>query len=287
LALSIWNLFDAYNCAKRKNSQEFENLRKQSKDPWLATFLSNVFLGSGYFYIKNWLLGIFSSFLIFFSYNISFFLEPIAYAIVSYFTYIFSPVRRENSKNMALMVAILIAISGLLNAGWAFSLKRYGVETRLIASGAMEPNLSKADRILIDKFSYHFQEPKRGDIIVFSPTDALIKEQYQDAFIKRIVGLPGDKVELKNEKVYINNQALAEDKYLSPNQQTFIDVCVSGKQPPYLAKSVTIPSESYLVLGDNRNSSYDGRCWGVVPRDLIIGKAYKRFFPLERVGAIN
>ena len=289
--LYIWNLFDAYNCAKSKNSQEFESLRKQSKDPWLATFLSNSFLGIGYFYIGKWLLGILAIILIIICANLSLFLLPIVYAVISYFTYVFSPVHRENSKNMALIVAILIAVSGLLNVGWM--IRAYAVEARWIPSGAMEPTLHgspnawEADRILVDKFSYRFQSPKRGDIIVFMPTDELVKEQYHDAFIKRIVGLPGEKVELKNGQVYINNQALAENKYLSTNQRTVIDVCTAGMQSPYLAKPVTIPSESYLVLGDNRSSSYDSRCWGVVPKNLIIGKAYKIFFPIDRQGAIN
>ncbi|AFY43572.1 signal peptidase I [Nostoc sp. PCC 7107] len=287
--LAIWNLFDAYHCAKSKNSPEFESIRKASKDPWLGTFLSNLFLGIGYFYIGKWLLGILAIILIIICASISLFLLPIVYAVISYFTYVFSPVHRENSKNMALILAIFIAISGLLNIGWI--IRTYGVEARWIPSGAMEPTLHgtpnqwEADKILVDKFSYRFQTPQRGDIIVFWPTDELLKEQYQDAFIKRIVGLPGEKVELKNGQVYINNQVLVEDRYLPANQRTLIDVCTPGT--PYLVKPVTIPSESYLVLGDNRNSSYDSRCWGVVSRNLIIGKAYKRFYPLNRVGAIK
>ncbi|MBW4563245.1 MAG: signal peptidase I [Mojavia pulchra JT2-VF2] len=175
----------------------------------------------------------------------------------------------------------------------ALGIRTFVAEARWIPSGSMEPTLHgtpnqwEADKIIVDKLKYKFSEPQRGDIVVFSPTAELQKEQYQDAFIKRIIALPGEKVELRNGKVYINNKPLQEDKYLGLQQRTAIDVCTSGQQPPFLAKSQTIPSDSYLVLGDNRNSSYDSRCWGVVPRQNIIGRAVIRFWPLNHIGGID
>ncbi len=175
----------------------------------------------------------------------------------------------------------------------ALGIRTFVAEARWIPSGSMEPTLHgspnqwEADKIIVDKLSYKFSNPQRGDIVVFSPTKELQQEQYQDAFIKRIVGLPGETVALKNGKVFINNQPLTENKYLSPSQQTVVNVCTSGPQPPFLSKPVTIPANSYLVLGDNRNSSYDSRCWGVVPRENIIGRAVIRFWPLDNVGGID
>ncbi|KOP27844.1 signal peptidase I [Hapalosiphon sp. MRB220] len=175
----------------------------------------------------------------------------------------------------------------------ALGIRTFVAEARWIPSGSMEPTLHgspnqwEADKIIVDKLSYKFSNPQRGDIVVFSPTKELQDEQYQDAFIKRIIGLPGETVSLKNGKVFINNQPLPENKYLSPSQQTVVNVCTSGPQPPFLAKPVTIPPNSYLVLGDNRNSSYDSRCWGVVPRENIIGRAVVRFWPLDHVGGID
>ncbi|MCP6757360.1 MAG: signal peptidase I [Fischerella sp. CENA71] len=175
----------------------------------------------------------------------------------------------------------------------ALGIRTFVAEARWIPSGSMEPTLHgspnqwEADKIIVDKLSYKFSNPQRGDIVVFSPTKELQQEQYQDAFIKRIIGLPGETVSLKNGKVFINNQPLPENKYLSPSQQTVVNVCTSGPQPPFLSKPVTIPPNSYLVLGDNRNSSYDSRCWGVVPRENIIGRAVIRFWPLDHVGGID
>ncbi|MEI2583552.1 signal peptidase I [Scytonema sp. PRP1] len=175
----------------------------------------------------------------------------------------------------------------------ALGIRTFVAEARWIPSGSMEPTLHgtpnqwEADKIIVDKLSYKFSNPQRGDIVVFSPTEELQKEQYQDAFIKRVIALPGEKVELRNGKVYIDNKALPENKYLATGQRTAIDVCTSGQQPPFLSQPVTIPANSYLVLGDNRNSSYDSRCWGVVPRENVIGRAVIRFWPLNHVGGID
>ncbi|MFH7027739.1 MAG: signal peptidase I [Heteroscytonema crispum UTEX LB 1556] len=175
----------------------------------------------------------------------------------------------------------------------ALGIRTFVAEARWIPSGSMEPTLHgspnqwEADKIIVDKLKYKFSAPQRGDIVVFSPTDELQREQYHDAFIKRVIGLPGEKVEIKDGKVYVNSKPLPENKYLSSKQITEVDVCTSGQQPPFLAKPVTIPPNSYLVLGDNRLQSYDGRCWGVVPRDNIIGRAIIRFWPLNHVGGID
>jgi signal peptidase I len=193
----------------------------------------------------------------------------------------------ENSRMMELGKTFLLSIF------LALGIRTFVAEARWIPSGSMEPTLHgtanqwEADKIIVDKLKYRFANPERGDIVVFSPTEELQREQYHDAFIKRVIGLPGEKVELRNGKVYINDKLLPEDKYLSPGQRTVVDVCTSGEQPPFLYKPEIIPEDSYLVLGDNRVSSYDGRCWGVVPRKNIIGRAIIRFWPLNHIGGIG
>ncbi|MEM1392040.1 MAG: signal peptidase I [Cyanobacteria bacterium P01_D01_bin.116] len=175
----------------------------------------------------------------------------------------------------------------------ALSIRTFVAEARWIPSGSMEPTLHgtpnqwEADKIIVDKLSYRFSIPQRGDVVVFSPTKKLQQEKFEDAFIKRIIGLPKDKVEIKGGKVYINDKPLQEEKYLGGEQITSTEVCNSAATEPFLSKAKTIKPGSYLVLGDNRGSSYDSRCWGVVPRENIIGRAVLRFWPLNKVGGID
>ncbi|WP_228061212.1 signal peptidase I [[Phormidium] sp. LEGE 05292] len=187
---------------------------------------------------------------------------------------------QQKYDNAWLEVLKTILLSGIL----AIGIRTVVAEARYIPSGSMLETLQINDRLIVDKLSYNFSNPQRGDIVVFNPTQALEKQNFHDAFIKRVIGLPGEKVELKNGKVYINGKVLQE-KYTN-GQPTSTDVCPMG-EPPFLAKPVVVPPNSYLVLGDNRRNSYDGRCWGLVPRDRIIGKASVRFWPLNHVGAID
>lgn len=157
----------------------------------------------------------------------------------------------------------------------ALGIRTFVAEARWIPSESMVPTLRINDKLIVDKLSYHFTNPQRGDIVVFSPTDEIQKENptLKDAFIKRVIGLPGDKVEVKGERVYINDR---------PLQERYVE-----DAPQYQLAPVVVPPDSYLVLGDNRNNSYDSHYWGFVPRDHIIGRAIVRFWPPNRVGEIN
>ncbi|MDG2991755.1 signal peptidase I [Candidatus Synechococcus calcipolaris G9] len=166
----------------------------------------------------------------------------------------------------------------------AFGIRTFIAEARYIPSGSMERTLEINDRLIIEKIGYRFNPPQRGDIIVFNPTPALMEVGFRDAFIKRVVGLPGDRVAIREGRVFINDQPL-DEPYLDPATFTGIDSC-AGTQP-YLDRPQTIPEDSYLVLGDNRSNSYDGRCWGIVPRNYIIGRAAIRFWPNDRWGLIT
>ena len=162
-----------------------------------------------------------------------------------------------------------IALSGIL----AFGIRSFVAEARYIPSESMLPTLQINDRLIIDKISYDFRDPARGDIVVFSPTEALKQQNYQYPFIKRVIGLPGDKVEVKEGRVYVNDQLLRE-KYIEekPNYNFNTEEFNSRLK----LKGGTVPPNQYLVLGDNRNDSYDSHYWGYVPRSKIIGRAVIR-----------
>jgi signal peptidase I len=155
----------------------------------------------------------------------------------------------------------------------ALGIRQFVAEARYIPSSSMEPTLQINDRLIIEKVGYRFTDPKRGDVVVFEPTEKLQEQDYHDAFIKRVIGLPGETVKVKNGRVYINNKPLTEG-YIAA-------------EPNYTFDSGVIPPGQYLVLGDNRNNSYDSHYWGFVPKGKIIGRAVIRFWPIDRVGGID
>ena len=160
----------------------------------------------------------------------------------------------------------------------AFGIRTFGAAAYYIPSGSMEPTLQINDRLMVDKLSYRFKSPQRGDIVVFTPPKAAlvacgVSQNSNDSWVKRAIGLPGDKVEVKGGKVYVNNR---------PLQEPYI-----ASKPQYQLATVTVPPNAYLVLGDNRNNSCDGHMWGFLPRNQIIGRAFVEYWPLNRLGGLN
>jgi len=156
----------------------------------------------------------------------------------------------------------------------ALGIRQFVAEARYIPSGSMEPTLKINDRLVIEKIGYHFTKPSRGDIIVFWPPDDLFPDSPQrDAYIKRIVGLPGETVEVTDGVVLIDGEPLEETYIKAP--------------PTYEWGPAQVDAETYLVLGDNRNQSYDSHEWGFLPEENIIGRAVVRFWPVSRLGGLD
>ena len=145
------------------------------------------------------------------------------------------------------------------------------VEIRPIVGCCMEPSFQEGQRILVNKVVYHLHEPQRGDVIIFWPPF-----NSKEPFIKRIVALPGESVEVKQGKVYIykngNVIELNEPRYIDP--------------PQYSYDRNTVPKSEYFVLGDNRNHANDSHIWGAVPGQNIIGKAWLSIWPPGEWGLV-
>ena len=134
---------------------------------------------------------------------------------------------------------------------------------------SMMPWLHDQERIFVNKFVYRFEDIRRGDIVVFRfPLDP------NKSYIKRVVGLPGDEVELIRGELHINGRRI-EESYVPDEFQD------ASTYPP-----TTVPADSYYVLGDHRNTSNDSRTWGTVPRDFIVGKAVFAYWPIDRFGVL-
>ena len=147
-----------------------------------------------------------------------------------------------------------------------FLIIRLAVQNFNIDGMSMEPSLHNQELILVDKWSYMFHPPARGDVIVFvaPPNPA------QD-YIKRVVGLPGDIITIQNTDVYVNGKKLSE-AYVEPHHQ--------GNPYPSFTNRV-VPPGAYFVLGDNRGGSSDSRDWGCVPQQNLIGRAAFVYWPLR------
>lgn len=152
----------------------------------------------------------------------------------------------------------------------ALFLRQFVVQSSMVFSGSMKPTLvSKSkfdsDRLFVNKLVYHFNSPNRGDVILFDSPHGDGKQ-----YVKRLIGLPGETVEIRRGLVYVNDQLL-----VFPGVTIRRDYSNHGK--------LTVPDGHFFVLGDNRDSSADSRAWGFVRNDQLIGQAMFIYWPFSRI----
>lgn len=164
-----------------------------------------------------------------------------------------SPILREIVHTVVMTLVVFLFLVTFVVQGY----KVYG--------SCMEPNLYTGERLLGNKFIYRFEKPVRGDVVVFK-----YPPNPRKIFIKRVIGLPGETVEIRNGEVLINGRVLDEADYLRNIPH--------GNFPPQ-----KIPPGHVFVLGDNRDQSNDSRYWGELPVENIQAKAWLRYWPFSRL----
>ncbi len=154
------------------------------------------------------------------------------------------------------------------------------IEPRWIPSGSMLPTLQIQDKILVEKITPKITSKSnlsklKNKIIVFNVPEQLVEAGYESdiALIKRVIGVPGDKVEVKEGNLYLND--IAQNNYIS-------DSNINYSTGPYV-----VPENSLWVMGDNRNNSMDSHIWGFLPYEKVIGKAIFRYWPFNKIGPIR
>ena len=152
---------------------------------------------------------------------------------------------REIVETALLTAIIFLAVNAVIG--------RFRIE-----SVSMQPNLYEGEYVIVDKVSYSLNSPQRGDIIVF-------EKAAQPDLIKRVIGLPGDTVEVRNAQVFVNGTALVEPYVANP--------------PNYAFGPVQVEPGRYFVMGDNRSNSSDSHVWGTIPRETIVGRAWIIYWP--------
>jgi signal peptidase I len=153
----------------------------------------------------------------------------------------------------------------LVSTAIVLPIRFFLVQPFLVRGESMVPNYLQGDYLIIDELSYRFRNPERGEVVVF-----LFPLNKKEFYIKRIIGLPGETVQIKGGRVYINGTPL-EERYLP----TFI--ATNGDVTQKLG------DDEYFVLGDNRGASYDSRRWGTLKRSYIVGRVWIRAWPLSRL----
>lgn len=142
---------------------------------------------------------------------------------------------------------------------------------------SMVPNFQNGEYVLTDKVSYRLGEPERGDVVVFHAPEAANCPQGTGCdFIKRVIGLPGETVEVKDNHIYVNNQPLSEP-YIPDTYPIQAGAYTKNR-------AVSLSQGEYFVAGDNRPYSSDSRAWGPITKDEIVGRAFFRYWPFSKMG---
>ena len=179
-----------------------------------------------------------------------------------------STMRKTLASFLEIVEIIVIAVAAV------FIVRTFLVQPFLVSGTSMSPNFSNGDYVLVDELTYRIRQPERGEIVVFHDP-----EDYGTYFIKRIIGLPGETIQIDNNTVTVFNVSnpkgfALDESYLPAGTVTSV---------PGVTDRYVLSSSTYLMLGDNRTNSFDSRSWGALPAKNIVGLVRVRLWPLAAV----
>ena len=183
-----------------------------------------------------------------------------------------APARKPRNLFLAIFVGTVVFIYDVFKTvstvlGVAFLIRFFLIQPFYVSGQSMEPNFHNNEYIIVDQVSYRLHAPKRGDVIVFKyPLNVAF------SFIKRVIGLPGEKISIHNSAITIYNEANPQGLQL---KESYVDVYTGNDV------DTTLGADEYFVLGDNRPNSSDSRQWGKLPRHLIVGRVWVVLYPFE------
>jgi signal peptidase I len=196
--------------------------------------------------------------------------------------------RSRMHPRVAPVVELIVIVAIAL--GVAEAVEAAAVKPFKIPSGSMEPTLKIGQRVLVNRLVFHFHHPRRGEIVVFHPPTELTcavpvsagepcpqgdghpASQY---FVKRVIGLPGDRISIREGHPVINGHELTDEPYTAP-----CGIAVECNMP----HTITIPPGKYFMMGDNRGNSDDSRFWGPIPQSWMVGTVFFTYWPIDRIG---
>lgn len=184
---------------------------------------------------------------------------------------------KKSSTGRTVLEYVVLAVVAI---GVALLIQAFLVKPYRIPSESMQDTLLIGDRVLVDRISWRFSEPARGDIVVFHPPFA------GPVLIKRIVGMPGDEISLKDGSVFVNGEQLDEPYVRRVDGVKLPSEPFDNGLPWSLQEPYTVPVGNYYVMGDNRTDSGDSREFGPVPRSQLVGQAFARYWPPSRIGGV-
>ncbi len=188
----------------------------------------------------------------------------------------------QKSKNILKETLYIVVISLAI----VLPIRAFIIQPYIVSGASMDNTFKNNNYLIVDEISYRFEEPKRGEVIILkAPFSALVLQKLPPTktvhYIKRIIGLPGETIEINGDEVKIYNAENPNGKIL---KEPYVNIDKSTSSPFLdLKLKVTLKDGEYFVMGDNRHNSSDSRLWGILSKGNIVGKSYLRLFPFNEI----